>query len=94
MSFNEYINTLKQKPNGGNGILAKLRYYISTDTPKTIYYALFDSHMRFACQIWGQGHSKIFDDTKHSEQTLKNYEFQTVNGTGWTSISKTQNKSV
>ena len=44
LPFNEYINTLKQKPNGGSGILAKLRYYISTDTLKTIYYALFDSH--------------------------------------------------
>ena len=27
LSFNEYINILKQKPNRANGILAKLRYY-------------------------------------------------------------------
>ena len=44
-----------------NGILDKLRYYISADILKTIYYALFDSHMRYACRIWGQGHSKTFD---------------------------------
>ena len=61
MSFNEYINTLKQKLNRANGILAKLRYYVSADTLKTIYYALFDSHMRYACQIWGQIHSKTVD---------------------------------
>ena len=61
MSFNEYRNTLKQKLNRTNVILAKIRYYISADTLKTIYYALFDSHMRYACQIWGQSHSKTVD---------------------------------
>ena len=41
--------------------LAILKYYISANSLKTIYYALFDSHMRYACQIWGQSHSKTFD---------------------------------
>ena len=44
-----------------NGILAKLRYYVSTDILKTIYYALLDWHMRYACQIWGQSHSERFN---------------------------------
>ena len=48
------MNTLKQKFNGANGILAKLIHCISADILKTIYYALFDSHMRYTCQIWGQ----------------------------------------
>ena len=51
------MNTLKQKLNRANGILAKLRYYVSANTLKTIYYALFHSHMR----IWGQSHNKTFD---------------------------------
>ena len=55
------ICTLKQKLNTANGILAKLRYYVSANTLKTIYYALFDSHMRYVCQIWGQSHSETFD---------------------------------
>ena len=37
LSFNKYMNTLKQKLNRANGILAKLRYYISADTLKAIY---------------------------------------------------------
>ena len=61
MSFNEYMNTLKEKLNRANGILAKLRYYVSPDTLKTIYYALFDSHMRYACQIWDHSCSKTLD---------------------------------
>ena len=55
------MNTLKHKHNRANGILAKLRHYISIDTLRTIYYAFFDSHMRYACQIWGQSLSKTFD---------------------------------
>ena len=61
LSFSEYMNTLKQKLNRANDTLAKLRYYISADILKTIYYALFDSHMRYACQILGQSHGKTFD---------------------------------
>ena len=61
LSFNEYMNTLKQKFKRANGVLPKLRYYVSADTLKTIYYVLFDSHMRYACQIWGQSHSKTVD---------------------------------
>ena len=53
LSFNEYMNTLKQKSNRANGILAKPRYYISADILKTIYYALFDPHMRYALSHLG-----------------------------------------
>ena len=61
LSFKEYMNTLKQKHNRANGILAKLRYYVTADVLKTIYYAFFDSHMRYACHILGKIQSKIFD---------------------------------
>ena len=73
--FNEHMNTLKQKFNRENGILAKLRYYVSANTLKTIYYALFDSHMRYACQIWGQSHSKTFDMI----QTTQNKALRIIN---------------
>ena len=55
------MNTLKQKLNRVNVILAKLRYYVSADILKTIYHALFDSPIKYACQIWGQSHSKTFN---------------------------------
>ena len=59
----EHMNTLKQKFNRANGKLAKLRYYVSANTLKTIYYALFDAHMR----IWGQSHNKTFDMIKTTQ---------------------------
>ena len=48
--FKNYINTLKQKLNGANGILAKLRQYLPSDILKTIYYFLIHTyvmHVRF-----------------------------------------------
>ena len=77
LSFNEYTNTLKQKLNTENGILAKLRYYVSADILKTIYYALFDSHMRYACQSWGLSHSKTFDMIQSAQtKTLRIINFK------------------
>ena len=61
------MNTLKQKLNRANGILAKLRYYVTADVLKTIYYAFFDSHMRYACQICGQIQSNTFNMIQRAE---------------------------
>ena len=40
------MNTLQQKLNRANGILAKLRYYVKADVLQTIYYAFLEYHMR------------------------------------------------
>ena len=50
-SMNIWTHSNKKLIYRVNGILAKLRYYISADILKNNY-ALFDSHMRYACQIW------------------------------------------
>ena len=57
--FKDRIDFLKQKLNGANSILAKLRHYLPSDSLKTVYYSLFDKHLRYACQIWGQSNSDI-----------------------------------
>ena len=47
--FKDHINTLKQKLNRANGILAKLRYHLpSADILKTVHYSFFDTHLRYA----------------------------------------------
>ena len=51
------INFLKQKLNRTNGILAKLRHHLPSDILKTVYYSLFDTHLRYACHVWGQSNS-------------------------------------
>ena len=63
-SINEYMNTLKQKLNRANGILTKLRYYVTADALKAIYYAFFDSHI-----IWDM-HVK-FGDQRVQNKALR-----------------------
>ena len=54
--FKDHINTLKQKLNSANGILAKLRHHLPS---LTVHYSPFDRHLHYACQVWGQGNSDI-----------------------------------
>ena len=49
-----HVNILLPKLRRANGMLAKIRHYTSTDQVKSIYHAIFASHMTYGCQIWGQ----------------------------------------
>ena len=57
--FKNHINTLKQKLNRADSILAKLRHHFSSDIFKTVYYSFFDTHLHYACQVLGQSNSDI-----------------------------------
>ena len=52
--FRDPNKCLKQKLNKANGILAKLRHHLPSDILKIVYYSLFDTHLHYACQVWGQ----------------------------------------
>ena len=49
-TFREYMAQLRQKSNSTNSLLAKLRYQVSSRSLKTIYFAVFDSHIRYEAQ--------------------------------------------
>ena len=38
-------------------MLSKVRHYVPKKELKSIYYAIFSSHMIYGCQIWGQSHN-------------------------------------
>ena len=40
-------------------MLAKIRHYVSTETVRSVYYALFSSHMSYGCIVWGQKGSTL-----------------------------------
>ena len=64
-----HIEVLITKLRRANGMLAKIRHYTSTDQTKSIYHAIFGSHMTYGCQIWGQS----FTDTYMNKiQVLQN----------------------
>ena len=61
ISVHAHLNIIKYKLNRANGILAKLRYYVTSELLKAINYSVFDSHMRYACQVWGQSKSRLLN---------------------------------
>ena len=67
MTFKAHLENLKFKLNRGNGLLAKIRYFVKADLLRTIYYALFDSHLRYGCQIWGQLNNQNIDTIKKTQ---------------------------
>ena len=52
---------LTEKLNRISSLLAKIKHQVSSSLMKTIYFALFDSHLYYAAQVWGQGSSNIVD---------------------------------
>ena len=36
------------------GLLSKVRYYVPKHLLRTIYHSVFNSHLIYACEIWGQ----------------------------------------
>ena len=48
LSWNCHVKELSNKLSRANGIISKLRHY----APKSVYYALFYSHMMYASLVW------------------------------------------
>ena len=53
---------IKSKLSRSCGLLEKLRYYIKPDHLRTVYFAIFDSIMRYALQVWGQNKNTTFKE--------------------------------
>ena len=75
--FKDHISTLKQKLNRANGILDKLRHHLPSDILITVYFSLFDTHLRYAYQVWGQGSSEILvmvERAQNKALRIKNFK--------------------
>ena len=51
LTFKQHMDTIKLKLNRANSLLAKIRYHVDSKLLKTIYSAIFESHLQYACQI-------------------------------------------
>ena len=52
--FKYHLDTIKLKRNRANCLLSKIRHYVRAPLLRTIYFASFDPHLRYGCQIWRQ----------------------------------------
>ena len=49
-----HCDILAKRLKRANGMLSKARHYISKDDLKSLYFAIFSSHLTYGSQIWGQ----------------------------------------
>ena len=54
LSWNFHLNSLATKLRKTNGIISKLRHFVPRSTMRSIYFALFHSHISYASIVWGQ----------------------------------------
>ena len=54
LPFKYHLDTIKLKLNRANGLLSKIRHFVRASLLRTIYFAIFDPHLRYRCQIWEQ----------------------------------------
>ena len=51
--WKSHVNATATKLNQANALLYKVRHFVNANIFKSIYYALFESHINYACVIWG-----------------------------------------
>ena len=54
LSWKTHINDLRNKLSRANSMLAKIRYFVDKHTLRSIYFAIFSSHLTYSCIVWGQ----------------------------------------
>ena len=73
LTWDSYQNSLINKLKRAIGLLAKIRHYIPKFLLKSIYYSIFNSHLIYACQIWGQKNNseKLHQLSKLEDKALR-----------------------
>ena len=54
LNWKDHIHDIATRLNRANALLFKIRNYVNFNTLKSIYFAIFDSHINYANLIWGQ----------------------------------------
>ena len=62
------------------GLLAKLRYFTSANLLRTVYYAIFESYLRYGCQVWGQNKNAYTNEiSKIQDKAIRVISFKSHN---------------
>ena len=67
LNWDMHLHSLKSKLARANGMLAKVRHFVPKSSLQSIYYAIFNSHLNYGCQVWGQNINAI-TNTVYKEQ--------------------------
>ena len=51
LNWKNHVNAIATKLHRANAMLYKVRYFVNANVLKSIYYALLESHINYACII-------------------------------------------
>ena len=54
LDWKSHYNVLRTKLGRSIGLLSKLRYFVSANLLRTVYFATLDSYLCYGRQVWGQ----------------------------------------
>ena len=65
--------------NRANALLFKIRKYVSPKILRSIYFAIFDSHLSYCCLVWAQNFSSFKRTLILQKKTVRIINFQPRN---------------
>ena len=77
LGWDIHINQLTMKLNRAIGLLSVIRHHVNKKLLRTIYHAIFNSHLNYGCQIWGQNISTVHKLEKLQAKALRIINFKT-----------------
>ena len=70
LSWDVQFNQLSKKLSRANGILSKLRHFMTKQTLISVYYSLFYSHLLYGCPVWSLTKKENLDLNRSLNQSL------------------------
>ena len=81
LNWKDQTYDIVAKLNRANALLYKIRNYVSFNTLKVIYFAIFDSYINYANLIWGQNSNSKLRVTTLQKKALRIINNQPRNST-------------
>ena len=80
LHWKTHYTILRTKLERSIGLLAKLIYFTSANLLRTVYYAIFDSYLRYGCQVWGQNKNAYTNEiSKIQDKAIRVISFKSCN---------------
>ena len=54
LNWKSHFNVLRTNLGRSTGLVSKIRYFVSVNLLRTIYFAIFNSYLHYGFQVWGQ----------------------------------------
>ena len=68
LHWNSHLTKLRKKLSCSISLLSKVRYYLPNYLLRAIYHSIFNSHLIYACEIWGQNQKNYFKKLIHLQE--------------------------